>query len=393
MVTVNTASLSTLIPIYWEKRMLERLVPNLIFHQFGEKKELPKNEGNQIYWHRWNTAKMARLIAESGAGAGEGLSATRISATLLMIGHHAKVTTYIDMVSINSVVQGAIDLFADSSVKTLDFITSRLLLWHLVSVSASLQVSSAAGYIGDLWYTLSSQAKMTAIACSTLSCTKWRAPVFCINDLTTRNHSLSGGCAGGGATGVCATSYSPNVLRKIRLKLRVKNALPFEDGFYKAIIHPDMVHQLRSSSGFIDLHKYTETGNVAYTQGLMRQGTTERGLVGVMEGFKFYESTEAPLFSTSGVWGGVANGNRAQPSAFGDGRFYFTYFFGKGSYGVTDFDGGIRTFIKTPGPSSTDNPLNLYSTVGYRMIYAARVLQSAACLWIVNGRPTEGVGA
>jgi N4-gp56 family major capsid protein len=111
-----------------------------------------------------------------------------------------------------------------------------------------------------------------------------------------------------------------------------------------------------------------------------------------MEGIKFYESTEAPLFSTSGVLGGTANGNRTQPSAFGDGRFYFTFFFGKNSYGVTDFDGGIRTFIKTPGPQSTDNPLNLYSTVGYRMIYAAKVLNNSACLWIVNGRPTEGVG-
>lgn len=48
MVTVNSASLSTLIPVYWEKRMLERLVPNLVFHQFGAKKDLPKNEGQSV---------------------------------------------------------------------------------------------------------------------------------------------------------------------------------------------------------------------------------------------------------------------------------------------------------------------------------------------------------
>jgi N4-gp56 family major capsid protein len=382
MPTVTSTNLSKLIPIYYEKRMLERLVPQLFFYQFGEKKALPKREGQSVYWHRWNDVKLGRMIAESGAGAGEGISATRVSAQLLLIGHHAKVTTYIDMVSINSIVQGAIDLFADSSAKTVDFVTSRFLLWKLASVSATIQVSSAAGYIGDLWQTMSSQAKLTAIGCSTLSSAKWQAPVYCINDLTKRTYSLSAGCAGG----TSGTEWTPNILRTIALKLKVKNALRFEDGYYKLIMHPDMVHQLRSSSAFIDLHKYVESGASTFEKGTLRNGT-ERGLEGFLEGFKIYSSTEAPMFSTSGVLGGIANGKRAQVSAFGGGRLYFNFAFGKGAYGVTDFDGGIRTFIKTPGPSSTDNPLDLYSTVGYRAIFTAKVLNPSACMWIVNGRP------
>jgi N4-gp56 family major capsid protein len=181
----------------------------------------------------------------------------------------------------------------------------------------------------------------------------------------------------------------------LALKLKVRNALPFEDGYFKAIIHPDIVHQLRSSSAFIDLHKYVESGAGTFAKGTLREGSVENGLEGVMERFKFYSSTEAPLFSTSGVFGGTANGKRAQPSAYGGGRFYFTFFFGRGSYGVTDFDGGIRTFIKTPGPQSTDNPLDLYSTVGYRCIMAAKILNPSACLWLIQGRPadTYGVGA
>ena len=382
MATITSTNLSKLIPIYYEKRMLERLTPQLFYHQFGEKKALPKREGQSVYWHRWNDVKMGRMIAESGAGAGEAVSATRVSAQLLLIGHHAKVTTYIDMVSINSIVQGAIDLFADSSAKTVDFVTSRFLLWKLTAVSATIQVSSAAGYIGAYWHALSSQAAMTKWGCSTLSSTKWQAPVYCINDLTKRTYSMSGGCAGGAS----ATKWSPAILRNLSLKLKVKNALRFEDGYYKLIMHPDMIHELRSSSGFIDLHKYVETGASTFEKGTLRNGT-ERGLVGFLEGFKIYESTEAPMFSTSGVLGGTANGKRAQVSAFGGGRLYFNFAFGKGAYGVTDFDGGIRTFIKTPGPSSTDNPLDLYSTVGYRAIFTAKILNPSACLWIVNGRP------
>ena len=380
--TNYSTNLSKLIPIYYEKRMLERLTPQLMFQQFGEKKALPKREGQSIYWHRWDNAKMGRMIAESGAGGSEALSASRVSANLLLIGHHAKVTTYVDMVSINSVVQGAIDLFADSAALTVDFVTSRFLLWKLVSVSATIQVSTAAGYIGDRWYIMSSQPGLTARGCSTFSATKWQAPVWPINTLTTRNKSISSGIAGGAS----GTPYSPAIFRQLALKLKVKNARRFEDGFYKAIMHPDMIYQLRSSSAFHEINKYVDAGASTYEKGTLRGGG-ERGLVGYLEGFKVYESTEAPMFSTSGALGGVANGTRVQPSAFGGGRLYFSFFFGKGAYGVTDFDGGIRTFIKTPGPQSTDNPLDLYSTVGYRAIFTAKVLNPSACFWVVNGKP------
>ena len=386
--TVTSGNLGRLVKIYYDRRMLERMTPQLMFYQFGVKKDLPKREGDVIYWHRWNLFTYGRLLAESGAGGGRFMSATRVSAQLCLFGEHAKVTTYLDMVAINSVVEGAIDLFADNAALTVDYVTSRKLLYTCVTLSATLAVSSAAGYIGDRWQNLSGG---TAKVVSTSGLLKWQAPVWPIADLTTRNHALSSGVMGGGATGLCARPITPFILRQLALKLKVKNALKFEDGYYKAIIHPDKVHELRSSSAFIDLHKYTESGEGVFQQGNMRRGN-ERGLVGVMEGFKFYESSEAPWFSTSGIPGGTANGLRTQPSAWGGGRFYFTFFFGKAAYGITDFDGGVRTFIKTPGPQSTDNPLDLYSTVGYRCIMTAKVLNPSACLWLVSGRNATNVG-
>ena len=387
MAYVTTANLSNLVKTYYDRRMLERLTPQLMYHQFAVMKDIPKREGNQVYWHRWNLFTMGRLIAESSITASRGISATRVSAQLFMIGDFAKITTYLDMVSINSVVEGAVELFADSAALTVDWCISRRLLWQLASVSATLEVSSAYGYLGSANYV--SGAKVT-----TLSSTKWQAPVWGINatGVLSRNMSVSSGVKGGGATGLCALNLSPVTLRKIATKLKAKNALRFEDGYYKAIIHPDKVLELRSSSGFIDLHKYTESGEETFQRGNLKYGK-ERGLVGVMEGFKFYESTNAPLVSTSGVLGGTANGTRAAASAFGGGRFYFTFFFGKGAYGVTDFDGGVRTFIKTPGPNSTDNPLDLFSSVGYRAIMAAKVLNNSACLWLCQGANSTNVGA
>ncbi len=387
MPTASTASLSLLVKIYYDRRMLERLTPQLMFHQFGVKKELPKHEGNVIYWHRWNLFTKGRLIAESHAGATRGISATRVSSTLIMIGDHAAITSYVDMVSINSVVQGAIDLFADSAALTLDFMTGRLLLWKKTSISCTLGVSAAAACLQTA-NTLSAAAG-AAITCQSISSTGWQAPLWDIDYLDSRTGSSGARLSAvhGYSTKQKVTSggsLSPGKIRNLALKLRVKNALPFEDGYFKAIIHPDIVHQLRGTSAFTDLHKYTETGAATFEKGTLRQAG-ERGLVGVMEGFKFYESTEAPKCNTSNY--AVAD---LSPSTtrWGGGRFYFSFFFGKNSYGVTDFDGGVNTFVKTPGPNTTNDPLSLYSTVGYRIISTAKVLNPSACLWVVQGRPS-----
>jgi hypothetical protein len=75
------------------------------------------------------------------------------------------------------------------------------------------------------------------------------------------------------------TAWTPNILREFVLKLKVKNAMPFEDGCFKLITHPDLINQMRSSSAFIDMYKYTQTG--VFEEGTMAKGG-ERGLVGVL---------------------------------------------------------------------------------------------------------------
>ena len=151
------------------------------------------------------------------------MSATRVSAQLVMVGDVATITTYIDMVSINSVVEGAVDLFADSSALTVDFLTARMLLWKLTSISATLEVSSAAGILGSANYL--SGAKAT-----TISATSWQAPIIYINDFSNK-HSLSSGVKSPGATGLCSLSWTPAILRRAYLRLKSRNALVFDDGY------------------------------------------------------------------------------------------------------------------------------------------------------------------
>lgn len=368
----STGTLTTMVLDYYKRTFLENQLPQLFFHQFGEKASLPKGEGDTIVWHRWNLFTKGRYITESGAGASRYISATKVSCNLWTIGDHAVVTTYIDMVAINSVVEGAVKLFGYSSADTIDFCVGRLLLWRRTALSATLEVSSANGYVGSC-NILSS--------IGTLSAAQFQAPLWAVQFPSSRSHAAS--ALDGGNSAVDADALlTPGKLRQFVLKLRVKNALPFPNGHYKCITHPDLINQLRGSSAFIDMYKYTD--NSIVSDGKLKGGDTNgRGYRGYMEGVDFYESTNAPWCSvTNGATGASANGN---------GRFYFSFLFGPGAYGITDFDSmkgeGAQIIVKTPGPQSTNDPLNQWSTIGYKAIFAAKILNPSCCMWLISGKP------
>lgn len=371
-VFTTAATLSKIVPIYYDKVFLETLESNrvMVFRQFGVKKALPKREGNTVYWHAWTALNKGKIISESSGNHPQyqGVSVRRVSAKLYLFGDYAQITTFVDQVAISSVVEGAIRLFADAAAWTMDFICSRQLLWKRTSVSAMFESNSISGTVGLL-------PRLSAYAVCA-SAAQFQAPTWIIDDLTTRNHTLS---SLNGASQ--ATLLTPSIFRWAKLKFKVKMAKPFPNGHYKCIVHPDLVEQLRGSSAFIDLHKYTESGHKLFDDGTIAGGKSvapANGLEGYLEGFDIYSSTEAPMCE-------VVN---ALTSSHGAGRYYFSFFFAEGAYGVTDFNGGIQTFVKTPGPSDTSQPLNIYSTVGYKAIATHAVLNRSACLWLVSGKPT-----
>jgi N4-gp56 family major capsid protein len=58
---VNTlAALTNEQKTFYERVLLERLKPNLVFYNYGEKKTIPKNEGLTINFRRFD-AHMHRL--------------------------------------------------------------------------------------------------------------------------------------------------------------------------------------------------------------------------------------------------------------------------------------------------------------------------------------------
>ena len=110
--------------------------------------------------------------------------------------------------------------------------------------------------------------------------------------------------------------------------------LKYSGQYYVAVIHPDVVYDLRQDAAWLDAHKYAAPEEIF------------SGEVGRLHGVRFIESNLAPIIKAEGD-------NKAT---------YKTMFFGKNAFGVVDPDSaGITTIIKQKG--EIGGPLEQFSTV------------------------------
>jgi N4-gp56 family major capsid protein len=132
-------------------------------------------------------------------------------------------------------------------------------------------------------------------------------------------------------------------VRKAVSTLRVNDVMAYEGGMYKLLIHPNQEFDLLgdpAAGGILDLKKYTDPSNL------------EKGMIGQMWGAK--------VFSSSEVGTGLGAGSITT---------YRAFLFGQEAFVLSNLNGGVKTFRFNQG--STENPLALYTTVGWKMRMAA----------------------
>jgi len=141
-------------------------------------------------------------------------------------------------------------------------------------------------------------------------------------------------------------------VRKAVRTLKTNKAKRFENGYYKAVVQPATAYDLMGNSEWLDAYRYTSPENI------------QAGLLGRLHGVEFYET----------------NQGRTESSTV---TVYSNFFFGKNAYGTVSLEGqpGYRIYVKQPGPASTDNPLDTFSTVGWKALFATKVLNAD---WVIN---------
>lgn len=180
-------------------------------------------------------------------------------------------------------------------------------------------------------------------------------------DQMVREKALAGGTAqlaGGKSalTDVATTdTLSSSEIRKAVRTLKANKAQRYDDGYFLGKVSPYVSYDLMGDSTWVNAHTYKDGSNLY------------RGELGRLHGVRFVETTN---------WKETVNGGSSSADII------HSFVHGKNAFGMTELEGDRqKVYVKTPGPNSTDNPVDRFYTVGWADSYVPVQLVSD---WIIE---------
>lgn len=344
--TAADTTISGMIGIYYSKVFEIRLEANLVFDKWGEQRPIPKNSGATIVWHQLNTPAVGYDITDGDTPAASAVSARKISAVLSYKGDLKAITDQVDMTAVCPVVKETVEALGYGAALTLDqFISDKIGYGSAASTGVANAASVALPSVYSQGF-----------------------PVLEANSETEYWPNSSTNIATAMFNGLFSTLPIIDHVRVAVTKLKNRDVMTFDDGYYRGVIDPLISDYLRRDADFATWMAFK------YPEKMMR------GELGVIEGVRFQESTKAirkPVLAST--WSGsyVTAG----------GSLYGTLIWGKGAYGVTKL--GSKDYEVNVIPTTQidkSDPLGQRAYVSYKMAVAAKILNpSCGVLWTYFG--------
>ena len=315
--TPGVTDLSSLNKTFTDTAMLDNARDKLIYTQIGKKLSLPANKGTSMEIRRWKTLGRISKLQEAVIPAGKKLSEVAITLTIAQYGDYVAISDMMSNHAIDDAKLGAIEELGAAAGLTNDELTRNVLLGGTQILFADSINKSTGAYV----QTVSTEAGLQT-------------------DLVTYNVNLTS-----------------DVLMKARTQIfKSAKGLKYSGNYYLAIVHPDVVEDLRRDQDWIEAHKYMAAEEIF------------NGEVGRLHGIRFLESNLAPVIKKSG-----------QTYAT-----YKTMIFAKDAFAVLDIEGGgMETIIKTK--EEIGGPLNQFGTVGVKFEMGARILYQERMITVWHG--------
>lgn len=322
------ATITTMIPSYYDRVWLERLEANLVYDKYGVKKNIPRGEGSSIIWHQLLNPGQGYTISETDAVGSSAMSTRKVSAVLVWKGDCRNVTTRVEATAVNPIVKEMVAALGYGAALTKDAYIAEAIGF---GSTASLGVADAASVTLPSVYTQG----------------------FPTYDGNTDTQYWAVTALQNGKF-----SSTPTIaqIRGAVANLRNRNAMPFDDGTYRGIVHPTISKYIRAATDFATWMAYTN------------RAAMERGKLGIIEDVSFEESSQAMTVTVAtSNWSGYVSG----------GTVYGTLIFGQGAYGVTNLRGEEAKVNILTGADKSD-PHNLHTYITYKFAVAAKVLNPSA---------------
>lgn len=327
--STTTTTLAGLIKTYYDRVLLDALDPANRFYQFGVKKPLPLNEGTSIIWNRPVPLTLGFQLSQgTPVSTLNALSTQTVSAIISQYGAATGISDLSELTAITDVMTMAAQRLGQQAAITIDRVIQNQIInnVNVANVSThSFGKTSASGLI-EYW-------GQTSVTSDTVSSTN----AVTVSDVRTAVYALK--------------------------KLNVP---AYEGNDYIAIINTAVAEGLVGDTTWINFHQYAAPG----------QENLYSGEIGKIYGCRFVETTNGPISI------GSNSGGTASTLSYG------MVVFGGGFYGVTELDGGIKTYI-AQGATKSD-PLNQVTTYGWKANFASKMLNPSCGLvyWVGAGTTT-----
>ena len=319
---------------FYNKTLVKRMTPNFLFYKYGQKKPLPKNSGNKVNFRKFNSLAPATTpLSEGVTPEGNKINITKVEKVVKQYGDYVTVSDVLDTLGIDPVITETAEVLGEQGGLTIDTLVGNEI------------------------------AKTTN--------------VFYAGEASDENAIT------GKATG--------DDIKKIARNLKKSNVKPFSDGYYLGIISPEQAYDLQNDPLWQDISKYN--GGEAI----------KAGEIGKIHGIKFIESTNLPkvyayaktqdadvdasktyYVNKSGVYEVVKNPVKESISTYYEATatLHCAMIFGQDAYGVVDVEnsaeGKPSIIVKPAGSAGSADPLNQRSTIGWKCMFTAVILNDLA---------------
>ena len=285
------SGLSAEMKTFYSDYLIDNAKPLLVHDQFAQKHPIPKNGGKTIEFRKYSpVAKALTPITEGVTPSGRKLETSTITAEVAQYGDYVELSDILLLTAIDNNLVEATKLLGNQAGETLDTVTR-----EVISGGTNVQYSGGKSARNAL----TAEDKLTVDDC-------FKAARF----------------------------------------LKTQKAQKI-DGYYVAIIHPDVAYDLMRSEDWVNAAQYAGSSQLF------------EGEIGRVAGIRFVETTEAKIFA----------------KAAGEKDVYSTLVLGANAYGVTEVEGGgLQHIVKQLGSAGTADPLNQRATCGWKAIKTAERL-------------------
>ncbi len=319
MAYTTRSEISAEVNNYYNRTLLERLLPNLVFTRFAQIRDIPRKAGSStIKFRKYSSLSVATTaLTEGVTPAGSQLSVSDITATVLQYGDFITVTDVLDYESPDPVLTEAAEVLGEQTGETLDELTRDIL-----SATTTIQYAGTA------------TSRVTVDAGVTL-------------------HKL-----GAPEAKEAVRTLQTNKAKKIT---RIVNP---DDGYntspinaaYIGIVGPKGLFDLKGATGWVPVEKYANKADIM------------DGEEGALDNIRFILSQQTKVY-TSGGSGSV--------------DVHATLILGANAYGISRISGeSIKNIIKPLGSGGTADPLDQRETSGWKATFVAKILEQAAMVKI-----------